>query len=179
MFLLIKLRLLVAFAQKLPMCVNHHKSDERVTPRWIRIHCRYKILSKPVSNWPGIQFVNVILWLAWIKSRFDFPVEDTIVGKQADVWFYVWLIKRRKSSGPRTVPCGALEVTMVHGDCERFKTTRWRRLERKDLIQVSVVPFMPYDSIFIKSWQWGIEANALEKSNVAISVRILDALAQS
>jgi len=36
-----------------------------------------------------------------------------------------------------------------HGDYELFMTTRWRRLERKDLIQVSAVSFISYDSIFI------------------------------
>ena len=49
----------------------------------------------------------------------------------------------KKSIGPRTEPCGTPDVTSVVSDRAPLTETRCLRFDRKDVIQVCVLPVIP------------------------------------
>ena len=79
---------------------------------------------------------------------------------------FMW---HRKSSGPRTVPWGTPESTLVDSDADPSSTTRIVLLVRKLVSQDKVVPCTPYDESLCKSFWWGTVSKAFEKSNIATS----------
>ena len=68
------------------------------------------------------------------------------------------LMYSKKSIGPRTEPCGTPDVTSVMSDRAPLTETRCLRFDRKDVIQLCVLPVILYD--FIKSFR-KIEENCI------------------
>ena len=55
------------------------------------------------------------------------------------------LMYSKKSAGPRTEPCGAPDVTYVVSDRAPLTETRCLRFDRKYVIQLCVLPVIPYE----------------------------------
>ena len=55
------------------------------------------------------------------------------------------LMYSKKSIGPRTEPCGTPDVTSVMSDRAPLTETRCLRFDRKDVIQLFVLPVIPYE----------------------------------
>ena len=55
------------------------------------------------------------------------------------------LMYSKKSIGPRTEPCGTPDVTSVMSDRAPLTETRCLRFDRKDVIQLCVLPVIPYE----------------------------------
>jgi len=80
------------------------------------------------------------------------------------------LMYSKNNKGPRTVPCGTPDETVLQDDWVPFSVIRWRRHERKDSTHRKVPPRMPYEWSFTKRRLWGTESKAFEKSKIAMSV---------
>ena len=59
----------------------------------------------------------------------------------------------KKSIGPRTEPCGTPDVTSVMSDRAPLTETRWLRFDRKDVIQLCVLPVIPCGKTTSASWE--------------------------
>ena len=83
-------------------------------------------------------------------------MQNAVVGEEADLRcdaVETSLMYRRKSKGPGTVPCGTPDVTGSQVDWDPFTITRCLRLDKKEMIQSSVLPRIPYESILAnKRW---------------------------
>ena len=55
------------------------------------------------------------------------------------------LMYSKKSIGPRTEPCGTPDVTSGVSDRAPLTETRCLRFDRKDVIQVCLLPVIPYE----------------------------------
>ena len=55
------------------------------------------------------------------------------------------LMYSKKSIGPRTEPCGTPDVTSVMSDRAPFTETRCLRFDRKYVIQLCVLPVIPFE----------------------------------
>ena len=83
------------------------------------------------------------------------------------------LIYSKKSIGPRIVPCGTPDVTYVVSDRAPLTETRCLRFDRKYVIQLCVLPVIPYEvSLDIRSL-CGTLSKALAKSRRIASVCVL------
>ena len=83
------------------------------------------------------------------------------------------LMYSMKSIGPRTVPCGTPDVTSVVSDRAPLTETRCLRFDRKDVIQVCVLPVIPYEVSLDRRRLWGTLTKALAKSRRIASVGVL------
>ena len=68
------------------------------------------------------------------------------------------LMYSKKSIGPRTEPCGTPDVTSVVSDRAPLTETRCLRFDRKDVIQLCVLPVIPliegvYVGLYQRLWQ--------------------------
>ena len=87
--------------------------------------------------------------------------EETAAGRS-----FMWQRKRR---GPRTVPCGTPESTVVVLELMPSRTTFIVLWERKHSSHLWRGPVMPYPDNLLNSFLWGTVSKALEKSSIAIS----------
>ena len=58
------------------------------------------------------------------------------------------LMYNKKSICPRTEPCGTPDITSVVSNMAPLTDTRCLRFDRKDVIQLCVLPVIPYDVSF-------------------------------
>ena len=54
-------------------------------------------------------------------------------------------VQQEEYLGPRTEPCGTPDVTSVVSDRAPLTETRCLRFDRKDVIQLCVLPVIPYE----------------------------------
>ena len=80
------------------------------------------------------------------------------------------LMNSKKSIGPRTEPCGTPDVTSVVSDRTE---TRCLRFDRKDVIQLCVLPVIPYEVSLDRRRLCGTLSKALAKSRRIASVCVL------
>ena len=83
------------------------------------------------------------------------------------------LMYGKKSIGPRTEPCGTPDVTSVVSDRASLTATRCFRFDRKDVIQLCVLPVIPYEVSLDKMRLCGTLSKALAKSRRIASVCVL------
>ena len=74
------------------------------------------------------------------------------------------LMYSKKSIGPRTEPCGTPDVTSVMSDRAPLTETRCLRFDRKDVIQLCVLPVIPYEVNLDRRRLCGTLSKALAKS---------------
>ena len=72
------------------------------------------------------------------------------------------LMYSKKSIGPRTEPCGTPDVTSVMSDRAPLTETRCLRFDRKDVIQLCVLPVIPYEVNLDRRRVCGTLSKALE-----------------
>ena len=83
------------------------------------------------------------------------------------------LMYGKKSIGPRTEPCGTPDVTSVVSDRAPLTETRCLRFDRKDVIQLCVLPVVPYEVSLDRRRLCGTLSKALAKSKRIASVCVL------
>ena len=83
------------------------------------------------------------------------------------------LMYSKKSIGPRTEPCGTPDVTSVVSDRAPLTETRCLRFDRKDVIQLCVLPVIPYEVSLDRRRLCGTLSKALAKSRRIASVCVL------
>ena len=83
------------------------------------------------------------------------------------------LMYSKKSIGPRTEPCGTPDVTSVVSDRARLTETRWLRFDRKNVIQLCVLPVIPYEVSLDRRRLCRTLSKALTKSRRIASVCVL------
>ena len=83
------------------------------------------------------------------------------------------LMYSKKSIGPRTEPCGTPDVTSVVSDRTPLNETRCLRFDRKDVIQLCVLPVIPYEVSLDRRRLCGTLSKALAKSRRIASVCVL------
>ena len=76
------------------------------------------------------------------------------------------LMYSKKSIGPRTEPCGTPDVTYVMSDRAPLTETRCLRFDRKYVIQLCVLPVIPYEVSLDRRLLCGTLSKALAKSRV-------------
>ena len=81
-------------------------------------------------------------------------------------------MKHRNNRGPKTVPWGTPESTCMESDDAPSRITCCVRWVRNTSIQSYKLLRMPYLCSFFIKRPWGTVSKALEKSNMAMSVRI-------
>ena len=74
------------------------------------------------------------------------------------------LMYSKKSIGPRTEPSGTPDVTSVMSDRAPLTETRCLRFDRKDVIQLCVLPVIPYEVNLDRRRLCGTLSKALAKS---------------
>ena len=74
------------------------------------------------------------------------------------------LMYRKISIGPRTEPCGTPDVTSVMSDRAPLIETRCLRFDRKDEIQLCVLPVIPNEVSLHRRRLCGTLSKALAKS---------------
>ena len=79
----------------------------------------------------------------------------------------------KKSIGPRTEPCGTPDATSEMSDRAPLTETRCLRFDRKDVIQLCVLPVIPYEVNLDRSRLCGILSKALTKSGRIASICVL------
>ena len=75
--------------------------------------------------------------------------------------------------GPRTEPCGTPDVTSVMSDSAPLTETRCLRFHRKYLIQLCVLPVIPYEVSLDRSRLCETLTKALAKSRRIASICVL------
>ena len=83
------------------------------------------------------------------------------------------LMYSKKSIGPRTEPCGTPDVTSVMSDRAPLTETRCLRFDRKDVIQLCVLPVIPYEVNLDRRRLCGTLSKALAKSRRIASICVL------
>ena len=83
------------------------------------------------------------------------------------------LVYSKKSIGPRTEPCGTPDVTSVMSDRAPLTETRCLRFDRKDVIQLCVLPVIPYEVNLDRRRLCGTLSKALAKSRRIASICVL------
>ena len=83
------------------------------------------------------------------------------------------LMYSKKSIGPRTEPCGTPDVTSVVSDRAPLTETRCLRFDRKDVIQLCVLPVIPYEVSLDRRRLCETLSKALAKSRRIASVCVL------
>ena len=83
------------------------------------------------------------------------------------------LIYNKNSIGPRTEPCGIPDVTSVMSDRAPLTETRCLRFDRKDVIQLCVLPVIPYEVRLDRRRLCGTLSKALAKSRRIASICVL------
>ena len=83
------------------------------------------------------------------------------------------LIKIRNNNGPVTVPWGTLESTLTQSENSPLITTRCFLFVRKVLIQLRVLPLMPYLFSLMSNRLCGTLSKAFAKSIIIMSVCFL------
>ena len=83
------------------------------------------------------------------------------------------LMYSMKSIGPRTEPCGTPDVTSVVSDRAPLTKTHCLRFHRKDVIQLWVLPVIPYEVSLERSCLCGTLSKALAKSIRIASICVL------
>ena len=83
------------------------------------------------------------------------------------------LMYGKKSIGPRTEPCGTPYVTYVMSDMASLTETRWLRFDRKDVIQLCVLPVIPHVVSLYGRSLCGTVLKALAKSRRIASMYVL------
>ena len=91
------------------------------------------------------------------------------------------LIYSKKSIGPRTEPCGTSDVTSVVSDRAPLTETRCLRFDRKDVLQLCVLPVIPYEVNLDRRRLCGTLSKALAKSRriASVCVSLSNAIIQS
>ena len=91
------------------------------------------------------------------------------------------LMYSKKSICPRTEPCGTPDVTSVMSDRAPLTETRCLRFNRKDVIQLCVLPVIPYEVSLDRSHLCGTLSKALAQSRriALICVLLSNAVIQS
>ena len=74
------------------------------------------------------------------------------------------LMYSKKSIGPRTEPCGTPDVTAVVSDRAPLTETRCLKCYRKYVIQLCVLPVIPYEVSLDRRHLCGTLSKALAKS---------------
>ena len=74
------------------------------------------------------------------------------------------LMYSKKSIGTRTEPCGTPDVTSAMSDRTPLTETRCLRFDRKDVIQLCVLPVIPYEVSLDRRRFCGTFSKALAKS---------------
>ena len=83
------------------------------------------------------------------------------------------LMYSKKSVGPRTEPYGTPDVTSVMSDRAPLTETRCLRFDRKNVIQLCVLPVLPYEVSLDRSRLCGTLSKALAKSRKIASICVL------
>ena len=83
------------------------------------------------------------------------------------------LMYSKKSIGPITERCGTLDVTSVMSDRAPLTETRCLRVDRKDVIQLCVLPVIPYEVSLGRRLLCGTLSKALAKSRRIASICVL------
>ena len=83
------------------------------------------------------------------------------------------LMCSKKSIGPRTEPCGTPDVASVMSDRAPLTETRCLRFDRKDMIQLCVLPVIPYEVSLDRRCSCGTLSKALAKSRRIASICVL------
>ena len=83
------------------------------------------------------------------------------------------LMYSRKSIGPRTESCGTPDVTYVVSYRASLTDTRCLRFDRNDVIQLCVLPVIPYEVSLYIMRLCGTLSKALAKSTRIASVCVL------
>ena len=83
------------------------------------------------------------------------------------------LMYSKKSTGPRTEPCGTPNITSVMSDRAPLTETRSLRFGRKDVIQLCVLPVIPYEVSLDRRRLYGTLSKALAKSRRIASICVL------
>ena len=84
------------------------------------------------------------------------------------------LMYSNKSIGPRTEPCGTPDVTSVMSDRAPLTETRCLRFDKKkDVIQLCVLPVIPYEVSLDRRRLCGTSSKALAKSRRIGSICVL------
>jgi len=130
-----------------------------------------KVICQATDQWNNLSMSSCSWIVSWSDVIFLYRMQSSAKRRISDVMLSeTSLMYRRKSKGPRTVPCGTPDVTGSQVDWDPFTTTRCLRLDKKELIQLSVLPRIPYESILVSKRWWGTESKAFEKSKIATSV---------
>ena len=79
----------------------------------------------------------------------------------------------KKSISPRTEPCGTPDVTYVVSDRAPLTETRCLRIDRKYVIQLCVLPVIPYEVSLDRRRLCVTLSKALAKSRRIASVCVL------
>ena len=100
-----------------------------------------------------------------------------IICKEADTRLNVFVdvvdVQQEEYIGPRTEPCGTPDVTSVMSDRAPLTETRCLRFDRKDVIQLCVLPVIPYEVSLDRRRLCGTLSKALAKSRRIASVCVL------
>ena len=88
-------------------------------------------------------------------------------------FLFLCIVHSHLSIGPRTESCGKPDVTSVVSDRAPLTETRCLRFDRKDVIQLCVLPVIPYEVSLGKRRLCGTLSKALAKSRRIASVCVL------
>ena len=86
---------------------------------------------------------------------------------------FMSLLYSKKSMGPRTEPCGTPDVTAVMSDRAPLTETRCLRLDSTDVIQLCVLPVIPYEVNLDRRRLCGTLSKAWAKSRRIASICVL------
>ena len=89
------------------------------------------------------------------------------------------LMYSKKSIGHRTEPCGTPDVTSVVSDRAPLTETRCLRFDRKDVIQLCVLPVIPYEVSLDRRRLCGTFALAKSRRIASVCVLLSNAIIQS
>ena len=87
------------------------------------------------------------------------------------------LMYSKKSKGPRTEPCGTPDVTSVVSDRAPLIEIRYLRFDRKYVIQLCVLPVIPYEVSLDRRRLCGTLSKALAKARRIASICVLLSIA--
>ena len=97
-----------------------------------------------------------------------------MICKEADTRLNVFVdvvdIQQEEYIGPRPEPCGTPNVTYAMSDSAPLTKTRCLRFDRKDVIQLCVLPVIPYVVSLDRRRLCGTLSNALAKSRRIASI---------
>ena len=124
--------------------------------------------------YPLIQLIKISLYLKCVNCAFHNPKKEGCHLQKGHILDVspspMLLVYKRKSSGPRTAPCGTTDRTKASLDFSPSITTVWLLLINHVHIHLFISPLIPLCSYFDKSLWCGTVSNAFEKSNIIASV---------